>query len=278
MLSLFSPHSNLAAFTEAVRSIVTKRQLIYELARREISDRYAGQSFSGFWAIGHPVILLATYVFVFGFIFKTRMGGSADQPFDYTTYLMAGLIPWLAFQETMAKAGSVIVANANVVKQVIFPIEVLPVKSVISALVSQAVLLCGLALLIAVRYFTLPTTWLLLPILVLMQVLAMVGASFALSAVGAYFRDIKDVIQVFNVVGIYFLPALYLPDRTPRAFDFLLLLNPFSHLVYCYQDALYFGAIRHPLSWIVFLVLSVASFIFGYRLFRRLSLMFGNVL
>ena len=278
MLSVFSPRRNYAALKEGVQSIVFRRHLIYELARREISDRYAGQSFSRFWTIGHPLILLGTYVFVFGFIFKARMGGRPDQPFDYTSYLLSGLIPWLTFQETMSKAGSLIVANANVVKQVIFPIEVLPVKSVVSTLVTQLVLLGGLGLLIAVRYFTLPLTWLLLPLLLLLQILAMVGVSFALSAVGAYFRDTKDVVQVFNVVGIYFLPAIYLPGATPRGFDALLLLNPFSHLVYCFQDALYFGAIRHPYSWIILFILSIAAFVFGHRLFRRLSTMFGNVL
>ena len=278
MISVFSPRSNLAAFNEGVRSILTRRHLIYELAKREISDRYAGQSFSRFWTIGHPLILLATYVFVFGFIFKARMGGRPDQPFDYTSYLLSGLIPWLTFQESMAKAGSLIVANANVVKQVIFPIEVLPVKSVVSTLLSELVLLGGLAVLIAVRYFTLPLTWLLLPVLLVLQILAMVGVSFALSAVGAYFRDTKDVVQVFNVVGIYFLPAIYLPGMMPRGFDLLLQLNPFSHLVYCFQDALYFGAFRHPYSWLILLVLSLASFVSGHRLFRRLSTMFGNVL
>ena len=153
-----------------------------------------------------------------------------------------------------------------------------PVKSVVSTLLSEVVLLGGLALLIAVRYFTLPLTWLLLPLLLLMQILAMIGLSFALSAVGAYFRDIKDVVQVFNVVGIYFLPAIYMPGLTPRGFDFLLLLNPFSHLVYCFQDALYFGAIRHPYSWIALFVLSLVSFVSGHRLCKRLSTMFGNVL
>jgi lipopolysaccharide transport system permease protein len=278
MLSVFSPRRNYDALQEGLRSIVLRRRLIFELARREISDRYAGQSFSRFWTIGHPLILLGTYVFVFGFIFKARMGGRADQPYDYTSYLLSGLIPWLTFQESMSKAGSLIVANANVVKQVIFPIEVLPVKSVVSTLVTQLVLLGGLGLLIVVRYFTLPLTWLLLPLLLVLQILAMVGVSYALSAVGAYFRDTKDVVQVFNVVGIYFLPAIYLPGATPRGFDYLLLLNPFSHLVYCFQDALYFGAIRHPYSWIVLFVLSLASFVSGHRLFRRLSTMFGNVL
>ncbi|MEO8358555.1 MAG: ABC transporter permease [Vicinamibacteria bacterium] len=278
MLSLISPRRNIQAFREGLQVLISRRYLIYELARREVSDRYAGQFFSRFWTIGHPLILLTTYVFVFGYIFKTRMGGTAGQPFDYTSYLLAGLIPWLAFQEVMAKAGSVIVANANLVKQVIFPIEVLPVKSVVSTLPSEMVLLFGLALFILARYFTLPLTWALLPLLFAMQVLAMTGVSFALSAVGAYFRDIKDVVQVFNVVGIYFLPAIYLPGSVPRGFELLLLLNPFSHLVYCFQDALYFGAIRHPFSWLIFFSLSLVSFISGHRLFRRLSAMFGNVL
>jgi homopolymeric O-antigen transport system permease protein len=101
---------------------------------------------------------------------------------------------------------------------------------------------------------------------------------FAISALGVYVRDIKELVQVFAVVGMYLVPIVYQPDMVPERVRGLLVYNPFSHLVWCYQDACYFGYFKHTVSWIVFPIGSVMSFLIGYRLFRRLQAHFGSVL
>ena len=197
---------------------------------------------------------------------------------DYTTYLLAGLIPWFGFQESMGKASTVIIAHADLVKQVIFPIEVLPVKGVLASLITQIIFLFLLLLYIVVMYHSLSWTCLLLPFLVLVQALAMIGVAYGVSAIGVYFRDIKDFLQVFSIIGIYLMPTFYLPESVPTLFRPLLYVNPFSYLIWCYQDALYFGRFEHWWAWVVWTVISVGLFYLGYRLFRRLKIMFGNVL
>jgi lipopolysaccharide transport system permease protein len=123
-----------------------------------------------------------------------------------------------------------------------------------------------------------PWTYLLLPLLVAVQVVGMIGLGYALAAIGVFFKDVKDLVQVFSVAGLYLTPALYLPEFVPATFRPILYLNPFSHLIWCYQDLLYFGRFEHPWSWIVFPGLSVASFIGGFRLFRAMKPVFGNAL
>ena len=278
MLSALNPRYNAAAFRELILLLTKYRHLTFELARREIADRYAGQVFGMFWSIGHPLIMIAVYIFIFGYVFRVKVGGTVDMPLDYTTYLLSGLIPWLAFQDSMVKASTVIVSNTNLVKQVVFPIEVLPVKVVLGAFVTQIILLVLLILYILLVQHTLSWTFFLLPLLIIIQAIAMAGVSFILSAIGVYFRDIKDFIQVFSMIGIYLVPAFYLPDFVPKAFRGLLYINPFSYLIWCYQDILYFGRFEHPYAWLVLTILSFGSFIIGYRLFRKLRTMFGNVL
>jgi lipopolysaccharide transport system permease protein len=106
----------------------------------------------------------------------------------------------------------------------------------------------------------------------------MIGISHILSAISVYFRDTKDFVQVFCNIGFYLMPALYLPEFVPAVFRTALYFNPFSYMVWCYQDALYFGGIVHPWAWLVWLTFSLGVFVIGYRLFRKLSAMFGNFL
>jgi lipopolysaccharide transport system permease protein len=278
LFSALSPRGNLQAFRELVLLLTQYRQLTLEMAKREIADRYAGQFFGLFWAIGHPLILILVFIFIFGFVFQMKIGGTVEMPLDYTTYLLCGLIPWLGFVESMSKASTVIVGSSSLVKQVVFPIEVLPVKGVIASLATQCILLGLLVIYVLVSQHFLLWTYALLPVLVLLQALAMIGVSYILSAVGVYFRDVKDFVQVFSTVGVYLMPIFYLPEAVPRVFRGALYLNPFSYLIWCYQDALYFGRFVHWPSWLIFSAMSLGVFVVGYRLFRKLKLMFGNVL
>jgi lipopolysaccharide transport system permease protein len=182
------------------------------------------------------------------------------------------------FQEVMGKSSTVIMANANVVKQVIFPIEVLPIKNVLASLVTEFVFLGLLIIYTLFTSHTIPWTYVFLPVLILFQTLTMIGISYLFSSVGVYFRDLKDFVQVFLSVAFFVLPILYLPESIPAVVRPILYFNPISYMIWCYQDALYFGSIMHPWAWVVFGLGSLFIFVFGYRVFRRLKVMFGNML
>ncbi len=278
MKKIFSFTENFQAFRELILLLTRHRRLTYELAKREIGERYSGQFFGTLWAIGHPLLLTLVYVFIFGFVFRARVGGTLDMPLDYTAYMLAGLIPWLAMQESLGKASTIIISNARIVKQVIFPIDVLPVKSALATLATFVVFLVLIAIYTLFTSHTLLLTYLLVPVLFVFQALAMIGVTYIISTVGVYFRDIKDIIQVFLTIAFFVLPILYLPESIPAAVRPILYLNPVSYLVWCWQDILYFGRFAHPWAWAVFLPGSLFLFVFGYRFFRKFKPMFGNVL
>ena len=269
---------HIQAFVEVTSTLARHRDLTLEMARREIFDRYAGQVLGAYWAIGHPLFLMGLYVFVFAFVFKQKIGGTYDLPLDYTAYLLAGLIPWLSIQEAMIKSCSAVSSSAALVKQTVFPIEALPAKGVVSSLVTQLV---GSALLIVYVMFThgsLPWTYLLLPLLMSLQIGIMLGVAFFLSALGVFVKDTKDVVQLLATAGMYLLPIFYLPAWVPALFKPLLYANPFSHVIWCYQDILYFGRFEHPWSWLVTVLFSFFGLVLGYRAFRLMKPSFGNVL
>ena len=258
--------------------IKTHKDLIVDLAKREVGERYAGQMLGKMWPIMHPLMLMAVYVFIFSVVFKVKIASAYDMPLDYTAYILAGLVPWLAFQEVMSKSSSLIVANSNLVKQVVFPVEVLPLKGVLSAMLPFGVSMVVLIAYVLISFGGLPWTYVFLPVLLFFQVLLMLGMAFLLSAAGAYFRDLKDFVQVFTIVNLYLMPVFYLPMWVPALFKPVLYINPFSYMIWCYQDVLYYGNIEHPWAWTVFAIGSVLVFLTGYYLFRRLKVVFGDVL
>jgi lipopolysaccharide transport system permease protein len=261
-----------------VEVLFRHRTLTLALAKREILDRYVGQMLGTLWVLGHPLLLVSVYVFVFQYVCQMRLGGTADLPLDYTVYILSGLIPWLAFAELLAKAPLVMHANVNLVKQVVFPLEVLPVKTVMVCFVTQALCTFLLVSYTVISSGSLPWTYCLLPLLWFAQFLAMAGTCFALSAIGAYFRDLREIVHMFTMVGIYLMPIAYLPEWVPALVRPLLYLNPFSYMAWCFQDVCYFGRFEHPWAWVVFLGLAVIVFALGYRLFARLKVYFGSIL
>ena len=261
-----------------VTLLVRNWPLTWMMAKREITDRHVGQMLGLVWAIGHPLLLILVYIFIFGFVFNTRVGSAGGLPMDYAIYLLAGLIPWLAINECLNKSCVIITGNANLVKQVVFPLEILPVKGILATLFPQAICLSLLTVYILWTTHALPWTYVLLPLVLALQVLLMGAIGFLLGAVGTFFRDSKDIMQIFSVVGIYLMPVVYLPEMVPTIARPFLYANPFSHLIWCYQDVIYFGTIAHPWSWVVLFFLSIMGCIGSYHMFQKLKPFFGNVL
>jgi lipopolysaccharide transport system permease protein len=265
-------------FGEVVSLLTRHRELTWVLAKRDLSERYAGQWLRTFWVVAHPLLVMGVYVLVFTLVFGARLVGAETFPQGYAAYILAGLIPWMAFQESMHKSCQAVTGNAALVQQVVFPVEVLPVKGVLASLVTQVIGIGGLTVFGLVWQGRLPLTYGMLPLLFALQLLAMIGTSYILSSVSVYFRDLKDLIQVFCVIGVYLMPVLYLPDWVPASLQSLLYLNPFSYMAWCYQDALYFGRFDHPWAWLVFSALSLGVFYVGCSTFRHLKTWFGSAL
>lgn len=272
------PTANVRAFAEAAAMIVRERRLLLALAKREISDRFVGQVFGLLWVVAYPSFMMALWLFVFAFVFKTRIGGTHELPLDYTAYLLSGLVPWLSFQDAMSRSCMVVMSSAGMIRQGLIRAELLPVKVIVTALLTQGIMLAVLCGYVFATNGALFATYLLLPVLIVFQALAMIGVGYILAAVTVFFRDAKDIVSLFIMAGPFMMPVFYLPDWVPAAVRPVLYANPFSYLVWCYQDALYFGRIEHPVAWAVFGLGSTVLFALGYRVFRKLQPIFGNIL
>jgi lipopolysaccharide transport system permease protein len=270
--AIISPLSNMNALGTFAALLWRYRALCIELMRRDFRGQYAGQLLGAFWVLVHPLFLIGIYIFVFRVVLQVKLESSSQMPLDYTAYLLSGLVPWLAMQAMLARSTTILLSNANLVKQVVFPIEILPFFVVAVACVPELLGLLIIAIYTLCTYGTLPWTYFLIPILLLMQTALMGGISFLLSILTPFIRDLKDIITVFTVAGVYIIPAFYLPAWVPNTVRPLLSLNPFSHVVWAFQDVFYFGTIAHPHAWILLALGSVISLAVGYRVFSALKL------
>jgi lipopolysaccharide transport system permease protein len=275
---LLNPIPYIRAFIDVWSLLVRKRALTFEMAKREISSEHSGKALGMFWGILQPLFILAVYAVVYGVVFRAKIGGTVALPLNFTIYLLSGLVPWFAFSFAMAKGTSAVSGNASLVKVVVFDLDVLPIGTALASCLSLLLGIGFIGLYTLVDYHHLPWTYALLPVLLLLQFLAMCGVAYVLSALGVFLKDVRDVVQLSALVLIFLMPIVYLPTQVPAAFNPVLWLNPFTYMVYCYQDVLYFGRIAHPASWLAFLLWSLFVFAGGYRLFRRVRPYFGNVL
>ncbi len=258
-----------------LRNAAAHRALVWELARRELTATHAGQVAGAIWLAVHPITLFLVYALLFTVVFQIRIGDRG--PSDYLIYIFAGLAPWLLTQDVLVRGPGAMLNNRDIVKKVMFPAEVLAAKTVVASLVVQSVLLVAVMIYTLAARGTVSPMLLMLPLLLVLHLIFLWGLTLLLAALTPYFRDIQEFVRVFVVVNIYLTPVLYPPDMAPAALRAVISANPFSYLIWCYQDVLYFGTFAHPLAWVVLAGLAGAALLAGSYVFVRLRHHFGNL-
>jgi len=278
LLRILSPAANLSALTGAAGLVLRHRALVAALTSRELTDRYAGQMLGAAWAIISPLLTMLIYVLVFTFIFRGRLG-DIENTTAFTAYALAGLAPWVSFTEGASRAVGAITSNSNLVKQIVFPVEVLPLKIVLATFptlaigVTLAAVAAGMSGLLDVIRFLL----LIVPA-VLGYFFFLAGISYFLASVGVFFRDMKDIVAFILGVGLFLNPILYPPGAAPPWLDATFAYNPIANMVFCFHHAIV-GPVDPPnYSLIVLPIVSLIVFAFGWRTFQLLKPSFGNAL
>jgi len=257
-------------------TIWRNRALIRVMVRRDILGRYRGSFGGAFWTVFNPLLLILTYFFVFGFVLNPDKDHTR-----FALYLLGGMLPWLAFSEAVGRAPTVMLEHRNFVRKLVFAVETLPVNLVFAGLVTECfalALYCGF-LLASGRGLHATILW--LPLLLIPQILFTAGLAWFLAALGAFVRDLGQIIGFLLTIWFFLTPICYYDEtllhRAPWVAG-LLFKNPMYQLVAGYRAIFLWGqapAFEH--LW-KFWVLSLVVFVAGHAWFYKLRKSFADML
>jgi lipopolysaccharide transport system permease protein len=183
----------------------------------------------------------------------------------------------VVMSELMVRVCRTIPANANLVKQIVFPLETLVLKTVLASVIVQ--LLMSLVLLAALLFTGRAVSPIFVPLWILtlaIQTVFMLGFAFAFSAITPFVPDLEDAVALIARAGLFLAPVIYVPTMFSAATWQLFYLNPFSYFVWIHRDAVFYQSFATPAAWIGAVVIAVGSLALGTALFRRLSPSFGE--
>lgn len=263
---------------EMVSSLWRNRSLIHASARREVLGRYRGSILGLMWSFFNPLFMLTVYTFVFSEVFNARWSSGSESKTEFALVLFTGLIVFNLFAECINRAPGLVLSNPNYVKKVIFPLEILPFVSLLSAtyhmLISLSVLLVAYVI-----FFGLPhTTVLLLPLIVLPFALFIMGLSWALASLGVFLRDVSQFIGVAVTTLMFLSPIFYPASAFPETYRHILYLNPLTPVIEMTREVLYWGKLPDfGLLGIYWLATGVIAW-FGFVWFQKTRKGFADVM
>jgi ABC-type polysaccharide/polyol phosphate export permease len=263
-----------------LRELYAYRGLTYNLVLRELRARYKNSIFGFLWSLLNPLGMML----VFTFVFTVMMPNSAIP--NFPIFFLCGYLPWQYFSGGVMGGAHSIVANSNLVKKVYFPRDVLPISTVMAALVNfllALVVLFGALIITKTRLS--PYIWM-LPVVILIQTMFTLGIAFIVAALNVFYRDTVMILEIVLQAWFFLTPIFYPIEVLPRSYEFLgmtvnvhrmmYILNPMASIVAAYRALLYWGY-RTDLDFLMrTAVTTVLVLAVGYWFFLRLSPRFAE--
>ena len=216
------------------------RNLVWLMARREIAARHAGTAAGVLWAYAQPLLMVAAYYLVFDVVFAMRLGEQAPTR-AVGTYLIVGMLPWMAFCEALSRGMNSLVEAGSVLQKNALPPALFVARSVLASAVVHAPLMLALALAYTPHHRFALALVALLPLLALQWLLCLLWG-YVLAILAAALRDTVQLVGFALSVGIFLSPVLFPPHLFPADWRWVLWLNPMTAWVSGYQAVLLQGA------------------------------------
>ena len=248
------------------------RHILWATTLTDVRSRFKGTVFGPVWTVLYPVLFLGLYAVVYAMIFRIRVANYGTA--DYVLLIFCGLVPFLGFSEALGTGVSSVVSNKSLIKNTLFPVELIPVKAVLASSVTMIV---GLLLLLGALWARgiVHSTQLLIPFILALQLLFTVGLIWLFSAINVFIQDLGQMVAILILFLMLVSPIAYTHDMIPRELLPFMYPNPLYYLIMLYRDAAFLGVIKLELFG-VFTLISVAMGLLGGFVFTRLKPLFAD--
>ncbi|MGH7866290.1 MAG: ABC transporter permease [Candidatus Dormibacteraceae bacterium] len=249
------------------------RELVYNLAVRDLRLKYKRSTIGIVWSLLNPLFMMIIYTVAFSYILHAA--NTHGRP--YWTLVMGGLLAWFFFANAVGSAPVTFVHSSNLVSRLYFPIEALPIATVLANFVNFLISLVLLLIALLLVDMPLGLSLVLLPVILLAQLAFTIGIALCVATLTVYFRDLEHLVGIGLNAFFYLTPVLYVlnPEGLPggagtsRILPYLK-LNPMAWFLDSYHAVLYYGSWPDPKQFSLMLLAAVISLVGGYMIFIRL--------
>jgi ABC-2 type transport system permease protein len=270
-LDRFTEHRSVAGrplgTLDELRDLNAHGALLYELVHRDLTVRYKRSVLGFFWTMLHPLLLMLIFVIVFSSLFRT-------QSRHYETYFLSAYVAWNFFSQTVVSAMTSVAWNGPLMKRVRVPLSIFTLSIVISGLVNLGLSLIVLFAIMAIVGAPFSPTLVMLPVSLLILSVFTLGVSLGLTAVSVFFADVREMVQAGMPALMYLTPVIYPRSIVPERYHLLLQLNPLVYIIEVVRDPIYYGIVPSPTTFLIAVVLALASLATGWMIFRHMATRF----
>jgi lipopolysaccharide transport system permease protein len=254
-----------------------KLELLYGMVKRDVLGRYRESLFGLIWSLISPLLMLAVYTLAFHGLFGARWPG-AESRSGFAVMAFVGLILHGLLAEALMRGPTAISGQSNFVKKLIFPLTVLPLVPLGSALFHAAISLAVLVAFALVAGPALHWTALLIPLVLAPYMLGLCGLAWASAALGVYIRDIAQLGALVSTAFMFLSPVFYPMSMIPAKYTYLVALNPLTFVIESVRGMMFDGVLPNPWSLAIYTAAAAIFAGMGLLVFKRLRPGFGDVL
>ena len=246
------------------------RNFILSSIANELRLRFVRSKLGGLWMIIHPLAQVLIFALILSEVLAAKLPG-IENKHAYALYLMAGMLCWALFSETIGRCLTLFIDNGNLMKKMVFPRICLPIIAAGTTLATNLLLLIAIfAVFAALGHFP-GRNALWLPLLMFATLALSMGIGLTLGVLNVFMRDIGQVVPVLLQALFWLTPIVYILSILPPSMQHWFRMSPLFPLVSSYQNVLVFG---HPPLWGEILRLLIAStvlLLIALVTFRRAS-------
>lgn len=254
------------------------RSLVWLMTKREVIGRYRGSMMGILWSLVNPIIMLAVYTLVFGFVFHPQWPESQVGKADFAVIIFSGLIIFTFFSEFITRAPNVLISNINFVKRVVFPLEIFPCVTIGGILFHILIQFAVLLVFYFLIHFYLHWTIVFIPIIIMPLIFFALGLGWFLTSMGVFIRDTGYAMQILSMVMMFLSPIFYPVSAIPETFRALLYMNPLVFVIEQFREVVIWGRMPNFFGLTVFSCLSLFVAWLGFYWFQTTRKGFADII